>query len=310
MSALKVTEGECPFAVPAAGKLCKTWYKIVGDLSSSSQPPLVTLHGGPGVPHMYLLSMTDLAEKFGIAVVFYDQLGNGNSTHLPEKNGDKSFWTEQLLLDELDNLLKYLGIADNYNLLGQSWGGMLGSRHASFQPSGLKRLIIESSPASMALWVETANYLRTLLPADVQKVLTENEEAGTTDSQAYKDAMDVFYAKHVCRLNPLPAPVAEAMGWIEKDPTVYFTMNGPSEFYITGVIKNWSMLEDAHKINVPTLLINGAHDEARDTVVYPFFEKISGPVKWVTLADSSHMSHWEERERFMELVAGFLKRQD
>jgi len=29
-------------------------------------------------------------------------------------------------------------------------------------------------------------------------------------------------------------------------------------------------------------------------------------VRWVQFAESSHMPFWEERERFMEVVAGFL----
>lgn len=40
-------EGEAPFVVPAAGKLCKTWYKVSGDFQSGIRP-LVLLHGGPG----------------------------------------------------------------------------------------------------------------------------------------------------------------------------------------------------------------------------------------------------------------------
>jgi len=51
--------------------------------------------------------------------VHYDQVGGGRSTLLPEKGAD--FWTVQLFLDELDNLLEVLGIAGRYNLLGQSW---------------------------------------------------------------------------------------------------------------------------------------------------------------------------------------------
>ncbi|KAF7297041.1 Proline iminopeptidase [Mycena indigotica] len=305
-SEIITTEGEAPFSLPAAGKDCVTWYKIVGSLTSGIRP-LVTLHGGPGVPHNYLLSMIDLATKYGIPVIFYDQLGNGKSTHLPEKRDDTTFWTEQLFLDELDNLLKFLGIDNDYALLGQSWGGMLGSRHASRQPPGLKKLIIESSPASMPLWEEAAAYLRTLLPPEVAQVLTDHEIAGTTESAEYQRAMAIFYERFLCRI-PFPTELEEAMQWIEKDPTVYFTMNGPSEFFVTGSLKTWSMLEDAIKITVPTLLINGAYDEARDSTVYPYFEKISGPVRWVTLAESSHMCHWEEREKFMELVAGFLNR--
>ncbi|EEB87993.1 hypothetical protein MPER_14430, partial [Moniliophthora perniciosa FA553] len=33
------------------------------------------------------------------------------------------FWTVDLYNDELDNLLKYLGIRENFDLLGHSWGG-------------------------------------------------------------------------------------------------------------------------------------------------------------------------------------------
>jgi pimeloyl-ACP methyl ester carboxylesterase len=55
----------------------------------------------------------------GIPVIMYDQLGCGNSTHLQEKNGDGTFWTISLFLSELDNLLRHLGIQDEYYLLGQ-----------------------------------------------------------------------------------------------------------------------------------------------------------------------------------------------
>ncbi|KAJ6610660.1 proline-specific peptidase [Mycena sp. CBHHK59/15] len=297
------TEGELDFPLPAAGKPCRTWYKIFGDLGS--RRPLVALHGGPGVNHSYLTALEDLTAIHGIPLVLYDQLGNGLSTHLPEKMGDVGFWTEDLFLAELDNVLEKLGIKDDYDLLGHSWGGMLGSRHASAQPPGLKRLIIVSSPAEMGLWVTAQNKLRTNLPQDVQDTLTAHEAAGTTSSKEYQDAVNVFYAKYLCVLHPPPEPVTQAMEWIEKDPTVYLTMNGPSEFHITGPLKDWSMLDDAHNIIVPTLLINGRMDEAQNSVVEPFFRAIT-KVKWVELAESSHMAMWEERERFMEVLGGFL----
>ena len=58
-----------------------------------------------------------------LLVVHYDQLGNGRSTHLRDKGAD--FWTPRLFLDELGNLLRHLGIAEAYQVIGQSWGGML-----------------------------------------------------------------------------------------------------------------------------------------------------------------------------------------
>ncbi len=82
----------------------KTWYRVIGDLKSV-KVPLVAVHGGPGCTHDYLESISDIAAT-GRAVVFYDQIGNGRSTHLPEAGPD--FWTVDLFLEELDNLLDHL----------------------------------------------------------------------------------------------------------------------------------------------------------------------------------------------------------
>lgn len=152
-----------------AGKPCHTWYQVYGDLKCG-KTPVVALHGGPGSTHHYLISMADLFTTYGIPVVFYDQLGNGGSTRLPEMSGEAgSFWTEQLFLDELDNLLNHLGIQDDYVLLGQSWGGMLAARHATRQPKGLKRLVLSNSPASIPLFVKAAmEELISQLPQDIQ----------------------------------------------------------------------------------------------------------------------------------------------
>lgn len=298
-------EGEANYHVPAANKLLKTWYKVYGDLKSSTRTPLITLHGGPGLPHNYLLVCEQLASKYSIPVIFYDQLGCGRSVHLPEKNGDASFWKEKVLLDELDNLINHLGIEGNYDLLGHSWGGMLGARHATGQPKGLRRLVVCDSPASMVTWVKVANKLRKQLPQGVQDALTLHEEAGTTDSKEYHDAQQVFYDEYCCRLNPLPELFVESLNELKKDSTVYNTMNGPSEFFITGTIKDWTIEADLHKIKAPTLLINGEHDEAQDEVVLPYFNLIER-VKWVKFANSSHTPHLEETDRFIEVVGTFL----
>lgn len=82
--------------------------------------------------------------------------------------------------------------------------------------------------------------------------------------------------------------------------------NGPSEFYVTGLLKDWSIVKEASNIKVPTLLLNGVHDEAADSTVIPFFKAIP-KVKWYTFSESSHTPHWEEREKYMRVVSDFLK---
>lgn len=213
--------GEVDFNVPAAGKPCKTWYEVHGDLSAAR--PLIVLHGGPGIDHNYMVPIARLASTHGIPVVLYDQLGAGNSTHLQEKLGDASFWTVQLFLDELDNLTRALGIAE-YDLLGHSWGGMLAAEHAVRQPKGLRRLILASPPSSMKLWLEAANWLRKELPQEVQDTMAKYEAKEDFEAEEYQAAVMEFYKRFVCRTDPMPDEFLNSFESLAKDNTVYMTM--------------------------------------------------------------------------------------
>jgi L-proline amide hydrolase len=290
-----ITEGYAPYGD------YKTWYRITGDLTSG-KPPLIVAHGGPGCTHDYVDSFKDIAAT-GRAVIHYDQVGNGKSTHLPEKGAD--FWTVPFFRTELHNLIDHLGIRDGYCLLGQSWGGMLGAEFAVERPAGLKALIIANSPAAMKTWISEANRLRTDLPANVQATLLRHEEAGTTDSTEYMEATDVFNQRHVCRVVPMPDEVKRTFDAIGTDPTVYHTMNGPNEFHVIGTMKDWSIVGRLSTINVPTLLISGRYDEATEACVQPFADEIPD-VRWRIFEQSSHMPHVEEREACMAEVAAFL----
>lgn len=281
-----------------------TWYRISGELEGGT--PLVVLHGGPGAAHNYTLRIAGLVAKQR-TVIHYDQLGIGNSTHLREKGAD--FWTVQLFLDELDNLLDALGIAGAYHLLGQSWGGMLAAEHAVRRPAGLKSLVIANSPASMELWIAEANRLRADLPPDVQETLLAHEVAGTTDHPDYRAAEQVFNARHVCRVVPNPPEVAATFAAIEADPTVYNTMNGPNEFHVIGTLKDWTVVDRLDRIVAPTLLISGRYDEATEATVQPFADRIPD-VRWHIFEQSSHMPHVEEEEAYLDLVATFLTAHD
>ena len=278
----------------------QTWYQITGDTKFKKRP-VVMLHGGPGAAHNYLLSYAGLANGER-AVIHYDQLGCGLSTHLPD--APKESWTPRLFLDELESLTRHLGIADAYQVVGQSWGGMLGAEHGITQPKGLKALVIANSPASMTMWLAEANRLRGLLPPDVQATLLKHEADGTTNAPEYEAAVRVFYDRHLCRV-PWPPEVAASFAQLAAEPTVYHTMNGPSEFHVVGSLKTWDITKQLSKITVPTLLISGRHDEATPTVVQQFADGIKH-ASWVIFENSSHLPHVEETERCLKVVGDFL----
>ncbi len=236
----------------------------------------------------------------------YDQLGNGKSSHLPDAGAE--FWTVRLFLDELSSLLSHLGIAGRYHLLGQSWGGMLGAEHAVTRPPGLRSLVIADSPASMPLWLQAAAELCAGLPADVQATLTRHEEAGTTDSAEYEAAVRVYYDRHLCRV-PWPPEVTRSFDAIDADPTVYHTMNGPSEFHVIGTLKDWTITDRLDRIAVPVLLVSGRHDEATPATIQPYADRIPD-VRWHVFENSSHMPHIEEKDIFLPNVCEFLDAHD
>jgi len=286
----------------------RTWYRVDGELSATGGPvPLVVLHGGPGVPHDYVSSLAHLHAETGRPVVLYDQLGCGNSDHLPD--ADPSTWTPELFVRELAAVLAHLGIDGRHAVLGQSWGGMLGLLHALEQPAGLRALVVANSPASLALWVAEANRLRAALPPEVQATLLRHEADGTTDDPAYEEAMQVFYDRHVCRRIPNPPEVARSFELLGKDPTVYHTMNGPSEFHVIGSLAGWDVTPRLGEVGVPTLVVSGEFDEATPAVVQPLVDGLPD-VRWELMEGTSHLSHVEDPERFRTLVGAFLAEHD
>jgi len=282
-----------------------TWYRVVGDLKSTKTPVMV-LHGGPGAGHNYCEPIAEVLAQTGRAAVLYDQIGCGNSTHLPDK--PKEFWTPELFMEELVLLTQHLGISNKYNIVGQSWGGMLGMQFAISKPKGLNAMVIADSPASMEVWVSEANKLRKELPPEVEATLLKHEAAETTEDPEYVAAVDVFYSRHLCRI-PQPPYVVASFEQLAADPTVYHTMNGPSEFHVIGSLKHWDIRPQLKEIIAPTLLVSGQYDEATPAMVKEIHGLIPGST-WELFAESSHMPHVEEPAKFKRVVSEFLDSKD
>lgn len=201
----------------------QTWYRVYGDLKQSHRRPLVILHWGPGIPSFYLEPFSDLVTSHGIPVIIYDQLGCGNSTHLKDKTA--SFWTENLFLDQLQNLLEHFNIQDNFDLAGHSWGGMLSARFAgSRKPKGLKHLILANSPARMKDWVDSSLNLLKRLPQNLQDTVNRHELEGTTNDPEYLKALGPFFDNFLIKVKPHPKTVEESIEGIMANPTVRLHM--------------------------------------------------------------------------------------
>jgi len=296
--AMAVTEGRIPFHG------AETWYRSVEPGGAADAIPLLCLHGGPGANWLHLKPYEALADER--RVVFYDQLGSGNSALAGPH--DSEMWVPELFVAEVDVVREALGL-DRVHILGHSWGGMLGMQYATGRPDGLVSLIVESSPASVPAWMPELQRLRAELPPEVEATLREHEEAGAFDDPAYEEAVMVFYRRHLCRTDPWPEWLVECFTILEANPEVYRSMNGPSEFHVIGTIKDWDITDRLGQIEVPTLVFSGRYDEVTPAMTEAAHRGIPGS-EYVVLEESSHMAQAEEPERTLELVRDFLARGD
>jgi proline-specific peptidase len=274
----------------------ETWYR---DIGPQEGVPLLCLHGGPGSSHHYFEPLEALAED-GRRVVLYDQLGCGAS----DRPDDPDLWTLELFVDEVGAVRRALGL-ERIHLLGSSWGSMLGIEYVLTKPAGLVSLTLNAPPTSSETWKAEATRLRDELPEDVQRVLAEHEAAGTTDDPEYEAAEEVFWRRHICRVDPMPECVRR--GRAAKNPAVYKSLWGVSEWNPTGKLRDWDARDRLPEIDVPTLITSGRHDECTAKLAEQAQRGIPGAER-VLFEESSHMAFVEEPERFRAVLTDFLDR--
>ena len=275
----------------------KTWYSIWGDLHSGCTP-LLLLHGGPGYTHNHLKNLSQLADR-GIPVILYDQLGCGKS----DKPDNPKLWTIELFVEEIATIRKALKL-DTINLLGHSWGGSLAVEYLFTNPEGVQKLILSSPLLDTQLWIEENNKLKDQLPPEVSSMMRKHEDAGTTDSEEYKLANQVFNKNFLCRLDPKPEDILKADK--ECSQQVYETMWGPSESHATGTLKNWTSFDRLQQLDIPTLLLSGKYDEATPKQMEMANNLIANST-WKMFENSSHTTNYEEPAKYLNAVSNFLR---
>ncbi|MFL5921341.1 MAG: proline iminopeptidase-family hydrolase [Gaiellaceae bacterium] len=255
---------------------------MYGEREEPGRLPLVCLHGGPGGSHLPLQGLARLAEAR--RVVFYDQLGSGESA----RPDDAGLWRVETFLEQLQSVLDRLRL-ERVHLFGSSWGGMLALEYAFVRPAGLASLVLNSTPTSAPRWAEETLRLHGDLPSGLDE----------------KEAEAEFKRRHICGLEPEPEVLKEARA--KFGVQVYETMWGPNEYTVTGALKEWDVIDRLGEIGVPALITSGRHDECTPALVEPLHAGIAGS-EWVLFEDSTHMAYLEEPERYVEVVGGFLDR--
>jgi L-proline amide hydrolase len=250
---------------------------------------------------------------YGVPVIIYDQLGCGESTRLRDKKGDASFWTLDLFVAELRNLLEGLQI-ETVDVLGHSWGGCVAVRFAAQlhnpqhhqSTTKLRKLTIAQSTAKLSDRQPYFEKQLENLPPPHGEAAKLAHRTGNTDAPAYKAALSAYSHHHMCRLSPWPSEFTDCMAAMREDDTVSSAFDSDEDPF--------DLLPDIRALNeevVPGgfLIFNGKYDQSVEEVVRPFWElpRLAEERKeWVRFGLSSHMAMLEETEEVMGVVGRFL----
>jgi proline iminopeptidase len=273
----------------------KVWYQLHDN--HTKKTPVIVLHGGPGSSHYSIQGLRILAEEH--PVIFYDQLGCGKS----DRPTDTLLWNIDRFVEELGQIKEALSL-DEFHILGHSWGTTLAAAYYLAKPEGVKSIIFSSPCLSAPRWADDQEHNRQLLPLDVQHTLKTCEQNGRTDSEEYKNATKVFNQHFVCRLDPLPEWLKEGKHY--QNTEIYNIMWGPSEFHVTGNLKDFDCTSQLKTFNLPTLFTCGRYDEATPTST-EYFSSLTPNGEFHVFEQSAHLPYIEEPEEYVKVMAEFLK---
>ncbi len=278
------------------------WTKKIGN---NPKIKLLLLNGGPGSTHEYFECMESFLPAEGIELIYYDQLGCGNS----DNPKDTSMWSLPRYVEEVEQVRQALKLdSTNFYLLGHSWGGLLAMEYALKYQKSLKGLIISNMMASGPDYGKYANdVLAKQFDPKVLARIRAIEAKKDFDNPEYMQLLiPNFYEKHLCRFpaEQLPEPLTRAMGKINH--SLYVTMQGPSEFGISGKLVNWDRKADLKNITVPALSI-GAQYDTMDPKHMQWMATQFKNGSYLYCRNGSHMAMYDDQVTYMSGLIKFIK---
>jgi 3-oxoadipate enol-lactonase len=215
-------------------------------------------------------------------VILIDMLDQGQSSKLHQQTYDLSIQVEAIkaVVDALN--------LSNISLFGISYGGEVAMTYAIAYPHTLKKLLLFNTTAKTSEWL---------------KEIGESWNKATHDPFAYyATTIPTIYSPEFYQNNQT---------WMEtrKDKLLQIFSNQDfiqAMIRLTNSAENHDVLDQLHKIKVPTLIVGSEHD-----TITPFTEqeKLSKEIKGsalIKILNSGHASMYEQPVIFMTVILGFL----
>jgi proline iminopeptidase len=272
------------------------WYRVTG---TGSGTPVILLHGGPGFSSFYLKPLEALGDER--PVIRYDQLGSGKS----DRTRDTTLFTIDHFVAQLDALRRHLGI-DRFHVYGHSWGTMLAVEYYRAHPEHVVSLTLGSAALDSRAWEQHARTLLATLPDSMVRAVEVREAEQNYEAEDYQAALNEFYDLYVWR-RPVAADLDSLMATYNAD--IYQYMWGPSEFTVTGTLRDFNARSLLASIELPVLYTVGVFDEANPATIEEFGQLTPG-ARVVVIPGAAHITAWDNPDADVAAVRAFLREVD
>ena len=282
----------------------KSGYKVWTKRFGNSPMKVLLLHGGPAMTHEYLECFESFFPQAGIEFYHYDQLGS----HYSDQPDNDSLWTIERFVEEVEQVRQALGLnKDNFYLLGNSWGGILGMEYALKYQDNMAGLIVSNMTADFDKYEAYNAKLRSQMRQSLIDSLSFYESKEDYHNPEYLDlVLKEYYTKHICRfpIEEWPEPFVRSMNHVNAH--VYEYMQGPSEFVPGGILKGWSVWDELSTLSVPTLMIGAKYDTMNPEEMEEMSKLVQNG-RYLYCDNGSHLAMWDQQDVFMSGVIDFIK---
>jgi len=262
--------------------------------------PVIAINGGPGLTHAYMVQ-NDVWERIARRhlVVFYDQRGTGASK--PRGAAAALSQTMDAQVADLEAVRQALKL-ERIALVGDSYGGLVAMAYAAAHPQHVAKLVLSDSPGPS--WKNIVHVLPEVFP-DVQeqgKLEVQKAGAGVAPEQRADAEARAGLRNHFRMIFYSPEKrdaYMSRMGDLGFEPAV-------SEA-VSKATADLDLTQKLASFNFPTLVITGRFDlNVAPLTAWRLTHAIPG-AKIVFFEHSGHLPSYEEPEKYVEVVQGFLE---
>jgi proline iminopeptidase len=256
--------------------------------ASGSTTPVIVANGGPGLSHIYMLQ-NDVWTRLSHhrQIVFYDQRGTGKSKHVKAD----AAWGMDAQVADMEAVRAKFGF-QKFNLVGDSYGGLLAMAYAAAHPEHIDKLILSDSAAPA--WKDIVRVLPDVFPDVLEQIATreKNPTANATDQRIRDHFLMLFYSE--ANRDAYLAGVKD----LESVPQVSAAVQKAT--------RTLDLTPELPKFKFPTMVITGRFDmNVTPVTAWNIYKAIPG-AKFVVFEKSGHLPSYEEPDKYVQVVEEFL----